>query len=259
MKSLGLALGSGGSRGIAHIGFLQALEEAEIRPDFISGSSMGSVVGSAYAAGLTPEEMRRAVCSLRFFDLFDVTGKPGGVLDTRKMRKLLVRYIGDKDFSELKLPFSCVAVDMLRQEVVEFSSGKVVDAVIASSSIPSVFKPSEMDGMRLIDGGVLRRLPIEEVKQMGAEVVVAVDVLGQKSARLRCPNAIGVLMDVVDIMDNARTREYRKRMRGKYNLWLEPDLGDMSQYTFKHLDFAYTQGYELGKKHVRKIRALLES
>ena len=89
MKSLGLALGSGGSRGIAHIGFLQALEEAEIHPDFISGCSMGSVVGAAYAAGVSPQDMRRAACSLRFFDLFDVTRKPGGVLDTRKIQVVL--------------------------------------------------------------------------------------------------------------------------------------------------------------------------
>lgn len=258
MKSLGLALGSGGSRGIAHIGFLQALEEAEIRPDFISGCSMGSVVGAACAAGVSPQDMRRAACSLRFFDLFDVTRKPGGVLDTRKMRKLLERYVGDKEFHELKIPFSCIAVDMVRQEVVEFSSGKVLDAVVASSSIPSVFKPTEMDGMRLVDGGVLRRVPVEEVKRMGADVVVAVDVLAKRTCKDRCPNPVVMLMEVIDVMDNARTLAYRKSMRKKYDLWLEPDLGEMSQFSFKNLDFAYEQGYELGRKYVKKIRSLLE-
>ncbi len=258
MKSLGLALGSGGSRGIAHIGFLQALEEAEIRPDFISGCSMGSVVGAAYAAGVTPQDMRRAACSLRFFDLFDVTRKPGGVLDTRKIRKLLERYVGDKEFHELKIPFSCVAVDMIRQEVVEFSSGQVLDAVVASSSIPSVFKPTEMDGMRLIDGGVLRRVPVEEVKRMGADVVVAVDVLAKRTSKDHCPNPVVMLMEVIEVMDNARTLAYRKSMRKKYDLWLEPELGDMSQFSFKNLDFAYEQGYELGRKYVKKIRSLLE-
>lgn len=258
MKTLGLALGSGGSRGIAHIGFLQALEDAEIYPSFISGCSMGSVVGSAYAAGISPEYMRRAVCSLRFFDLVDITNKPGGVLDTRKMRKLLVHHIGERDFTQLQIPFSCVAVDMLRQEVVEFSSGSVIDAVVASSSIPSVFKPMELDGMRLVDGGVLRRVPVEEVKNMGADIVVAVDVLGKRLCKDRCPNALTVLTEVVDIMDNARTQAYKQRMRKKYDLWLEPELGDMSQYSFRNLDFAYRQGYEMGKKYVDKIQALLE-
>ena len=258
MKSLGLALGSGGSRGIAHIGFLQALEEAGIRPDYISGCSMGSVVGAAYAAGVSPQEMRKAACSLRFLDLFDVTRKPGGILDTRKMRRLLARYIGDKTFSELNLPFSCVAVDMIRQEVIEFSSGSVLDAVVASSSIPSVFKPTEIDGMRLVDGGVLRRVPVEEVKEMGADVVIAVDVLGRKSCKERCPNSVGMLLEVIDLMDNARTAAYRKAARKSYDLWLEPELADMSQYAFKKLDFAYEQGYALGKKYIRRIRALIE-
>jgi NTE family protein len=258
MKKLGLALGSGGSRGIAHIGFLQALEDAHIRPSFISGCSMGSVVGSAYAAGISPEYMRHATCSLRFFDLVDITNKPGGVLDTRKMRKLLVRYIGERDFSELKIPFSCVAVDMIRQEVIEFSSGNVIDAVVASSTIPSVFKPMEMDGMRLIDGGVLRRVPVEEVKRMGADVVVAVDVLGKRLCKDRCPNAITILTEVVDIMDNARTHAYKMRMRKQYDLWIEPELGDMSQYSFRNLDFAYRQGYEMGRKYIPKIKELLK-
>ncbi len=258
MKKLGLALGSGGSRGIAHIGFLQALEEAGIVPSCISGCSMGSVVGSAYAAGLSPSDMRRAVCSLRFFDLVDITNRPGGFLDTRKMKKLLERYIGNRDFSELRIPFSCVAVDMIRQEVVEFSSGKVVDAVASSSAIPSVFKPIEMDGMRLVDGGILRRVPVEEVCRMQPDVVVAVDVLGKRSTKDVCPNVFGVMAEVIDVMDNFRTESYKKKMRKKYDLWLEPDLGDMSQYTFKNLDFAYQQGYEMGKKNIKKIRKLLE-
>ena len=258
MKSLGLALGSGGSRGIAHIGFLQALEDAGIRPSFISGCSMGSVVGSAYAAGISPEYMRRAVCSLRFFDLVDITNKPGGVLDTRKMRKLLARHIGDLDFADLKIPFSCVAVDMLSQEVIEFKGGSVIDAVVASSCIPSVFKPIDRDGMRLVDGGVLRRVPVEEVKRMGADVVIVVDVLGKRLCKDRCPNAITILTEVVDIMDNARTHAYKARMRRKYDLWLEPELGDMSQYSFRNFDFAYRQGYELGKKYVPKIKELLK-
>ena len=258
MKSLGLALGSGGSRGIAHIGFLQALEDAEIYPDYISGCSMGSVVGAAYSAGLSPEDMRRAALALRFFDLLDITSRPGGVLDTRKMRKLLARYIGEKDFSELKIPFTCIAVDMLQQELVEFSSGNVLDAVVASSSIPTVFTPLEMDGMRLIDGGVLKRVPVEEVKRMGADVVVAVDVLGQKTCKERCPNPLVVLTEVIDIMDNTRTHAYKQKVRKKYDLWLEPDLGNMSQYSFRGLRFAYEQGYEMGKQSIEKIRALLK-
>ncbi|MBQ8427665.1 MAG: patatin-like phospholipase family protein, partial [Clostridia bacterium] len=203
-KKLGLALGSGGSRGVAHIGFLQALDEAGIKPDCISGCSMGSIVGAAYAAGMPPEEMRRAAVSLRFFDLVSVTRRPGGLLDTHSIRRILKRHIGDITFADLKIPYSCVAVDMVTQKVIELSEGSVLDAVIASSSIPAIFKPTEKDGMRLVDGGILERVPVRRVKNLGASKVVAVDVLGKKPTKDKCPNAIVMLTEVVELMDNYR-------------------------------------------------------
>ena len=256
-KKLGLALGCGGSRGIAHIGFLQALEEAGIKPDCISGCSMGSVVGAAYAAGLTPEEMKKAALSLRFFDLVSVTRRPGGLLDTHSIRKLLIKYIGDITFADLKIPYSCVAVDMLTQQVIELKEGSVIDAVIASSSIPAVFKPTEKDGLRLVDGGVLERVPVRRVKDLGATKVVAVDVLGNKPTKEKCPNAVGMLMEVIDLMDNYRTQNLKNKDKKIIDLWLEPDLGDMSQYSFKKLSFAYEQGYKMGVENIEKIKALL--
>ena len=256
-RKLGFALGAGGARGVAHIGFLTAMEEAGIKPDFISGCSMGSVVGAAYASGMPLEEIKKGVFGLRFMDLFDLTTKPGGVLDTRKIRKLLERYIGDVYFDDLKIPFSCVAVDMVSQQLVEFSSGKVLDAVIASSSIPSVFKPMEKDGMRLVDGGVLQRVPVQQVKNMGADKVVAVDVLGKISTKETCPNTIMMLSEVIALMDNYRTARTHADTQGIIDLWIEPDLGDMSQYSFKQISFAYEKGYEMGVEHAAEIKDLI--
>ena len=258
MKTLGLALGGGGSRGVAHVGFLKALEEAEIPVACISGCSMGAVIGAGFAAGLSADEMRKVVCALRFFSLISLTHKRGGFSNRNKMRRLLTRYIGEKSFSELKIPYSCIAVDMLTQRVVSFSDGDVVEAVSASAAIPSIFLPLEKDGMRLIDGCVLRRVPVEEVKAMGAEVVVAVDVLGFRTCKEKLPGSVGVLCETFDIMDNARTQAYKREKEGLYDLWIEPDMGDMSQYTFRNLDFAYQKGYEAGRASIEKIKALLE-
>ena len=258
-KKLGFALGAGGSRGVAHIGFLKAMEEADIRPDFITGSSMGSVVGAAYAAGMSIEMMKKAVFKLRLLDLIAPTGRRGGLFDTKKIRKLLKYYMGgDPDFSELKIPFQCLAVDMISQSTIVFKEGNVLDGVVASSSIPAIFRPMEKNGMRLIDGGILERVPFKEVKDMGADVVVAVDVLGQRSTKEKCPNTLGILLETIDIMDNYRTA--RKRMENKdiIDLWLEPDLGDMSQYQLKSFDFAYEKGYEMGLENVEKIKKLLQ-
>ena len=166
--------------------------------------------------------------------------------------------MGDVTFEDLKIPFTCVAVDMLTQRVVQFDEGSVLDAVVASSCIPTIFKPQERDGMRLVDGGILTRVPVEEVRNMGADVVVAVDVLGERFCKDKCPNAIVVLTEVVDIMDNYRTRRYKLEHKDSYDLWLEPELGDMSQYSLKQIKQAYEKGYALGKANVEAIRKALE-
>ena len=256
-KKIGFALGAGGSRGVAHIGFLKAMEEAGIKADYVSGCSMGSVIGAAYASGMPVDEMKHATNKLKFFDLFSFAGVPGGLIGTQKMRSLLVRHLGDIQFSDLKLPFACVATDMITQKLVEMQSGKVVDAVVASSSIPTIFTPTIRDGQRLIDGGILERVPVKLAKKMGADVVIAVDVLGKRPVREKCPGAMAMLLDVIDLMDNQNTKRYKQDNKSIIDLWIEPDLGSMSQYTFKNLEYAYEQGYIAGKENLKKIQEII--
>ena len=253
-KKLGFALGAGGSRGVAHIGFLAAMEEAGIRPDYIAGCSMGSVIGAGYAFGMSVEELKRAVFKLRLLDLIMPSTGRGGFFDTKKIRGLLTKYMGDIQFSDLKIPFCCVAVDMLSRQIIEFSKGSVADAVIASSSIPSLFRPLEQYGMRLVDGGVLERVPYKRVRALGADVVVAVDVLGQKVCREKCPGTLGILLETIDIMSYTHTKLLRERDKKQIDFWLEPELGDMSEYSFKRFEFACEKGYEIGEKYVKKIK-----
>ena len=257
-KTLGLALGSGGSRGVAHIGFLKALEEVGVKPDYITGSSMGAVVGAAYSAGMTVEQMKEAAFSLRLLDLITFTGKRGGVSGTKKIRELLIKYIGDITFADLKIPFRCYAVDMISQNLIEFSKGSVIDAVVASASIPVVFHPLEKDGMRLIDGGILERVPVSQVKAMGADVVVGVDVLGRRDASEDAPNVLKMLIETIDVMDNHRTARRKEDFKDIIDFWLEPDLGTMSQYDLRQIRFAYEKGYELGKNNANDIRKVLK-
>ncbi|MBO4939612.1 MAG: patatin-like phospholipase family protein [Clostridia bacterium] len=257
-KKLGFALGTGGARGTAHVGFLQAMEENGVKPDYVTGCSMGSIVGAAYCAGVPLHTIQAAIRGLRLFHLILPTAKKGGLFETRKVRHILQHYIGDLDFKDLQIPFRCVAVDMKTQRLIEFSEGSVLDAIIASSSIPSIFCPLEKDGMRLVDGGVLERVPVEQVKNMGADVVIAVDVLGSLNCKEEMPGTIGILLETLDIMDNYRTQRRRKENQDIIDLWLEPDLGGMSQYTFKNFDFAMGKGYEIGIEHVETILKLIE-
>ena len=129
--------------------------------------------------------------------------------------------------------------------------------MLASGSIPGVFTPARTEKYDMLsDGGILERVPAAQVKEMGADVVVAVDVLGDLLARQMPENLLGTVLRYIDIMDThltARTRSERKYI----DLWLEPDLGDLDQYKVKDLDFAYEKGYELGKRKVAKIKELM--
>ena len=150
-KTLGLALGAGGARGIAHIGFLKALEEEGIRPDYITGSSMGSIVGACCAKGLSADKMKEIIEELTAFDIVDLgfssLGRLG-LMRWTKVRKMMAGILEDCDFSDLEIPFGCVAVDLRTGKLCEFRTGKVVDAILASSSMPTVFRPVELGGAR---------------------------------------------------------------------------------------------------------------
>lgn len=145
---------------MAHIAFLKALEEEGIRPDYITGSSMGSIVGACCAKGMSADEMKRIIEELTAFDIVDLgfsaLGKLG-LMRWTKVRKMMSSFLEDCDFSDLEIPFGCVAVDLKSGTLHEFYEGKVVDAILASSSMPTVFRPVELDGMLLI--GRQRPLP----------------------------------------------------------------------------------------------------
>ncbi len=259
-KKLGFALGSGGSRGVAHIGFLRAMEEAGIVPDFISGCSMGSVVGSCYAKGYTTHHMEQIVKRLKFSDLFDLSLVPiqnGAILRSKKMQKKLHQYLGKTTFGELKIPFSCVATDVISGKLVVLKDKDVdvCSAVAASSSIPTIFKPLELEDKLLVDGGVLCRVPVDAVKSMGADVVVAVDVLGKIRRCDKKFNMFSLMWRTFDIVDCEFTKISMREH--KPDLFIEPDLGDMNQYKFKEISMAIEKGYEIGKANVDKIKQLI--
>lgn len=260
-KKFGLALGAGGSRGVAHIGFLQALEEEGLRPDYVTGCSMGAVVGALYCGGVSPGTMKSKALGLKLADLASINISPfrqNGLMNMRKARKTISDLLGEKDFSELVIPFACVATDLIEGKTVVLKEGNVIDAALASSSIPGAFTPAKFGGYEmLVDGCILERVPTREAYDLGAEAVVAVDVLGDLTAEQEpSGKLLNTVLRVIDVMDTRSTQ--RKRVMRKHAaLWLEPKLGAMDQYKVKDLPFAYEKGYELGKKKAEKIRRLL--
>lgn len=259
-KKLGFALGAGGSRGVAHVGFLKAMEEEGIVPDYISGCSMGSVVGACYALGMTPDQMMEEINKLKLIDIFDLSLNPlsnGALLRAKKMHKKLQTYLEDTTFEQLKIPFSCVATDIVESKLVTFGGNtKVVDAVVASSSIPGIFRPKVIKDSVFVDGGVMCRVPTQQVKDMGADVVVAVDVLGKIRKIEKKMNMISIIFRVYDIMDCEAS--CTSKNANQPDLYLEPDLGDMVQYKFKGVKEAFETGYLLGKENASRIKELIK-
>ncbi len=258
MAKLCFVLGAGGARGISHIGFLQAMEEVGIIPDYIAGCSMGSVVGACYAKGMKPKEMMEIVKTLKMSDIADASLFPfnkGGILRSVKLRRKLEEVIGKTTFQELKIPFECIAADIVTGKVVTFKEGSVADAVRASSSIPGVFKPVEKDGMVLVDGGAFMPLPLNCVQDFHADAVIVVDVLGG----LHDYNKKGLLYHILRVVE-ANNYYIKKRHLHAYrhDLLICPELGDMSQYKVENLEFAYEKGYLAGVANVKKIQKILE-
>lgn len=260
-KKLGLALGGGGARGVVHIGFLKVLEEEGIKPYCISGTSMGAVVGGCYAAGIPIDDIRDIILKLKTGDIVDINALPFtrlSVLRSKKLQKLFIKNLGDIRFEDLNIPFSCTAVDLYSQKLYVFEKGSLAKGVQASACIPAVFRPVEHEGMLLIDGGVLCRVPVRQTKALGADVVVAIDAIKNTAEPVdKIPNMIMMLIRVFDILDNQNVRRERAEADYPCDLLLEPELKGVSQFLVKNLDRAYQEGYELGKANIDKIKQLI--
>ena len=261
-KTLGLALGSGGARGVAHAGFLYALEEEGIKPDFITGCSMGAVIGGCYASGMSAAKIKEAILSIKARDIVDVTPSvisKMSILRSKKMRDLLVSYIGKRDIKDLPIPFKCVATELYSGKLHVFEEGDAAEAIQASSTIPTIFRPVQIEDKLFVDGGCLCRVPVKILKEMGADVVVAVDALKNAAQPVdKVHNIITMVLRVYDIMDAHQTEQMRILEDGLCDLLIEPEMKGMSQYVIKDLDKAYDEGYEAGKQNIEKIKELLK-
>ncbi|MBO7592206.1 MAG: patatin-like phospholipase family protein [Bacteroidaceae bacterium] len=170
-----LVLGGGGAKGASAVGVLKYVEQSGVPIDMVVGTSIGSIVGGLYAMGQTSEQLDSLFRTRGWADLF--TGSLMGDSIVRTLRDLTGR---EMTFESLQIPFRCVAVDMNKMKEVVLSEGDLAQAMRASMAIPLVFKPVKMDGMRLIDGGVLNNLPVDVARDMGADYVIAVDLTVNK-------------------------------------------------------------------------------
>jgi NTE family protein len=174
---LGLALGSGSARGWAHIGVIRALEERSIKPDMVCGSSIGALVGAAYAAGEL-DRLEDWACGLAWTTvvrLMDLTWR-GGLIRGARLFTLFKTFLEDREIDELPLPYGAIATELASGRELWLRHGKVLDAVRASCAMPGLFTPVVRDGAVLVDGGLVNPVPVSMCRALGADLVVAVDL-----------------------------------------------------------------------------------
>ncbi|WP_083511637.1 patatin-like phospholipase family protein [Alicyclobacillus acidiphilus] len=198
---VGLALGSGGAKGFAHIGVITALVDHGIPIDAISGSSMGALVGAVYAMGASPGMMRGLAVGLKRRHWLDLTVPKMGLIQGDRVREVVALMTRHGRFEDTKIPLSIVATDLVQRKLVVFREGIIADAVRASISIPGVFVPVVRDGAVYVDGGVIERVPVQSAWDLGADVVIGVDVSCTPPGTI--PNSmVDVIMQSLGLMQD---------------------------------------------------------
>jgi NTE family protein len=183
---VGLALGGGYARGLAHIGVLEVLEREGIPVDMIAGTSIGALVGALYAIERNAALIKNQAMQLDskgLASLVDLTLPKSGFIRGKRVTSLLRRFVGDAQFEDLSIPLFCVATDIITGEEIVLNQGSVLEAVRASISIPIIFTVTRKDGRYLVDGGLVNPVPVSVLKRMGADFIIAVDVTPDRKER----------------------------------------------------------------------------
>lgn len=199
---IGLALGGGAARGFAHIGVLQVLEEQGIKPDLIVGTSAGSVAATLYASGKTPVEMADMAMNMDESSITDWMFPGRSLLKGEALAKYVRGFTGGTQIENMRLPLGIVATDLNSGQPILFRKGDAGTAVRASSSVPGVFQPVKIGSREYVDGGLVSPVPVRFAKQMGADVIIAVDISSIPEGQ-PTKGAIDILMQTFNIMGHS--------------------------------------------------------
>jgi len=284
---IGLVLSGGGAKGVAHIGVLKAMEEAGLTPDFITGTSMGSIMGGLYSIGYSADEIAELVTNIDWdqvltnkipldkvtFEEKEYYGRylldlylkdkelilPSGVIEGQALMDIfseLTRPVHNiQDFNKFPIPFACVATNIVTGEPVVLKSGSLASAMRASMAIPTVFTPIKIDGKLLVDGGLVRNMPVPEVINMGADIIIGVYVSSDFSPEEELTSFISILTQSALITGIFDTREQLE----KCDILVTPDLKDFSTGSFHSSAAILEIGMEAGQQYVEIFKYLADS
>jgi NTE family protein len=249
-KRIGLALGGGAVRGLAHLGVLTVLEREGISVDYVAGASVGAVVGAAYCAGLGVQQLKAISAQLGWRKIASPTWPIQGFVSFAKLERWLVDLLGDLTFADLATTFAVVATDAENGTPVVLREGRLAPAVRASCSVPGIVPPVKMNGRLLVDGGVSDNLPVATVRGLGADYVIGVDICRPLMRPRRGPLGIGF----------AALETLVRRAGGGIettDCLISPDLAGFSYVRFSQREELITRGIRAAEAKLPRLRSAL--
>ncbi len=268
---VGLAMGSGAAYGFSIIGILKVLEREKIPIDFVSGTSMGALLGAFFAAGKSAEELEEIATVVtklwlrrNFFSDLNLPWPHGGLLMGHTVSKFLRNYLGETEFKDLVIPFACAATDIVSGDAVVLREGKVWEAVRASLSLPFIFRPYVMDNQHLVDGGLLNPVPTSILASMGADILISVNLTSKVSEKKVASRLLGMfpskspgIFNILFKMFYTMQYQIASAKNDLSHITIRPDTGNFSWFDFHKSKQIIPSGVEAAEESLSKIKSLL--
>ena len=272
-RSIGIAFGAGGARGIAHLLMIEALDELGVKPSIISGSSIGAVVGAFYAAGFSAKEMREILDQLinpksdsvfdfllksdivKMFTMFDPQFIRSGFIKGEKFQNYMKAHLQISRFEELKIPLKIVATDYWKKEAVIFEKGDLIQPIKASYSLPGLFTPVKIKNRILIDGGAVNPLPFDLIMDK-CDITIAIDVTAFKAQNeSEIPPTFDSVFTTYQTMQNSIIKERLKFLRP--DIYIRPEIFNVRVFDFVKADLIFKQAESAKEELKRQLEILL--
>lgn len=247
-KKIGLALGGGAVLGAAHIGVLKALKEHDISISYVSGTSIGAFVSAFVAFQKTWEEIEEITKDLNWLDISGISLSKFGLLSNKKLGELIRDHVGDVNFEDAKIPVAMMATDITGGDKVVLNKGNLAQAVMASTCIPGIFVPVEIENKLLVDGGIVENVPITPLEDMGAQVTIGVD-LNAEHLQKKPENIIEVMLRSFDFLIKTAT----ELQTAEADILIKPDLSDFNMVDIDQADDLIEVGYKEATKILQKV------
>jgi len=253
-RKTALVLSGGSARGLAHLGVIKVLKEEGFKFDLVVGTSIGALIGAIYCLDVPIEEIEKIALKTNAMDLLDITISRLGLTEGNRLENIIRQSTQNKGFKDVKIPLAITAVDVETGDELYFTSGDLVKTIKASCSLPGIFRPVELNGKVLIDGGMKQHLPVDIAKKLGADFIVGVDV-GFCVKRGKINSMLGIIMQSIQIMGE----ELSRHQSDNADILITPKLGcEADQMAFSKAAFIIQKGEEAAREALLMLKKYIK-